>query len=153
VGVFGRLIVPNEIKAGEEFTVTLEVKASGALFWGITSNLSLPNALETNESTARTVGSLNAGDSRNVTWVVVANEDILPGEYPVEANVYSPIFNTLTIKDLVKIPESSIIRGFQESVFTFMENSINFVSNNPASISLPILILVGLGYLYYRIRR
>lgn len=146
-------MVPYEVKAGEEFILLLEVKSIKGSFWGVSSNLTLPDSLSTAKPLVQNIGSLKPGDSKNITWVVKADENLVGGEYPVKVYLYSPVYKTIEIRNSVKVSKVSFTRAFQESVFTFMENSINFISENPAAVTLPIIILLGLGYFYYRFRK
>lgn len=151
-GLFGRIFAPAEVKAGEEFVLTLEVKSVGGVFDGVDSTLSLTSYVQTIKPLRQEVGTLQDGDSRNVTWLVRVNESVIGGEYPIEVSIYSSV-STLNVRDVLKVREFSFAREFREGVFAFMENSLNVVSRNPAFVALPVAILFGLAYIYYRFRR
>jgi len=46
-----------------------------------------------------------------------------------------------------------LVKTVKEGVYSFVENYFPFVSENPVAITLPLTIIFGLAYLYYRMRR
>ena len=151
--IFGRITVPPEVKAGDEFVLLVEVKATGDVFQGVVFNLNLPQTLSTAKPLNQTLGVLKPGDVVHLTWVVHASEDVPSGEYPVEVSIQSPVYETVNIRESIKIYRVTFTKMVREGVYTFIENSVSFVTENPVAITLPLTILFGLGYLYYRMRR
>jgi hypothetical protein len=150
--LFGRIVMPPEVKAGDEFVLLLEVKSVGGVFEGVNSRLSLPSHMQTSMPLDYSLGTMGDGDSRNLTWPVRVGEGAVGGEYPIEMSVYSSE-ERLSIRDVLRVRELSFVREFREGVFAFMENSLNVVSDNPSVVLLPVAILIGLVYIYYRVRR
>lgn len=150
--LFGRILLPSEVKAGEEFVITLEVKSVGGVFEGVNSRLALPSYVQTTKTLGQEVGTLQSGGSINISWHARVDESVEVGEYPLEAYIYSSV-DTMMVRSVLRVREVSLVREFREGVFAFMENSLKVVSENPSAVLLTVAVMAGLAYIYYRFRK
>jgi hypothetical protein len=146
----GRLLLPNEVKAGDEFVLQLVVRSN--IDSNLTYLLVLPDSLYSVGNVSAGI-SVNANDSLNVSLVVRSLDDIPDGLYPVEIHLTTLPGNRVKISESLRVTQVSFVRNFEEKVFTFLENSIDFIAENPSTVLMSSSILIGVGYLYFRFRK
>ena len=83
------MAVAQTVKPGDSFDITAEVQCEGANAFDLISSISLTGItrLSPLSPTRVSVGDLSKGDTRTVTWRLIASGDIPAGLYPVSVVV------------------------------------------------------------------